>query len=318
MKKFFKYFFGILLALFLILFSFPYFYPVKGEVLNVSSKPYEQSRYAKINDIYIHYREWKSNVDSVRGNVLLIHGFSGSTFSWRNNVDTLVHSGYNVVAVDVPPFGYSSREEISHSISFNSMLIWKLLDSLNDEKWIVVGHSMGAAVAGGMAAMRPKRTQKVVFVDGVFYGTKLDQQPSLFGRMLSSGPVKRLVEFISWRWVYNYSKFNDLLYSAYSKQPDSLAVQGYLEPFKIKGSASAILDLTKSIEVQNLEVDSIKSPVLVIWGDKDSWIPIEAGMKFHEKYPKTEMKVIKGAGHCSMESNAIEFNSMLVNFISAK
>src|SRR5689334_18053527 len=48
--------------------------------------------------------------------VLLLHGFGGLTFSWRNNIDALAEAGYHVVAFDRPPFGLTEkRTDIDYS-----------------------------------------------------------------------------------------------------------------------------------------------------------------------------------------------------------
>lgn len=302
-----------------MLFTLPYAFSIQEFTPENNFKPFPESHFVKIEGIKIHYREWITASDSAKGNVLLIHGFSGSTFSWRKNIDTLVHAGYHVVAVDVPPFGFSSREKkVNHSVSANALLLWKLADSLNNKQWIIAGHSMGASIAGAMAAMHPDKTAKLILVDGTFGDVEKSNKVNFLGWLVSTGPVKRLAEVIAKKKFYNYEKFKELLTSAYAKEPDSLAIVGYLEPFKIKRTASAILELSRSKEIQSLKLSDITGPILVVWGSKDTWIPIEAWRNFIKKYPSAKFEVIEGAGHCSMETNSNEFNKLMINFISVR
>ena len=281
-----------------------------------NDKPFENSHYATIDGVLIHYRVWNASENS-KGHILLIHGFSGSTFTWRNNVDTLVQLGYHIVALDLPPFGFSSKAKgINHSITADASLFWKLADSLSNEKWIVVGHSMGASIAGAMAALRGERTEKLIMVDGYFAGTKKSKKSIFKGMFISSAPMKGMANLIASKYYYNYQKFKELLSSAYSQEADSAAVEGYLRPFKTKGTTSAILDLAKAYEVTTLSFADVKTPSMLFWGSNDKWIPIANAEKFMAKYPHVKYAIIKGAGHCSMETHSQEFNRLFTEFIA--
>ncbi len=319
MRKIVKISFIVVLVLLSNLLILPYGFSITKFEIKDDFKPFAESKFATINGVRIHYREWNSGKDTVKGNILLIHGFSGSTFSWRKNIDTLVKEGYHVVAADVPPFGYSTKQKrINHSTSSNALVIWKLADSLNTGKWIIAGHSMGAAIAGAMAAMYPDRTENLILVDGTFGGTEKSDKIGFTNWLISSGPIKRLAEVIGRHYFYNHKKFKKLLASAYAQEPDSISVEGYMKPFQQKRMASAILESSRSHEIQTLLLSDIKAPVLVIWGSKDTWIPIETRNNFMNKYPTATFKVIEGAGHCSMETHSDEFNKLIIDFISNK
>lgn len=287
-----------------------------GSLLAQEDKPFENSHYATIDGVLIHCRVWNASENS-KGHIFLIHGFSGSTFSWRNNVDTLVQLGYHIVALDVPPFGFSSKAKgINHSITANAALFWKLADSLSHEKWILVGHSMGATIAGAMATIRNDRTEKLIMVDGYFTGTKKSKKSIFKGMFISSTLMKGMANLIASKYYYNFTKFKELLSSAYSQEADSAAVEGYLKPFKTKGTTSAILDLARAYEISSLSFAVVKSPSMLIWGSNDKWIPIANAEKFIEKHPHIKYTIIKAAGHCSMETHSQAFNRLFTEFIA--
>ena len=314
MRKLIKILLLVIMFLLFILFLFPYFLPL-SETTADTKFPFKESHYINVNNVELHYREWKP--DSVKGNIMLIHGFSGSTFSWRKNTDTLVKCGYRVVAVDLPPFGYSSRQKgINHSSSYNAALLWKLADTLGGKNWILVGHSMGASVAGAMAAMRPSNTSKLVLVDGAFGGTTKQKRASFSGWIISSGPIKRLAEFVANKKFFTYKKIKELLESAYSGPADSLDVVGYLAPFKIKKTASGIMEMGRAYEVESLSLNALTMPTIAIWGKNDKWIPLKSGEQFIKKKTDAELFVIDGAGHCPMETHSSEFNKTLIRFLN--
>lgn len=291
--------------------------PVEEGTLAPGSKPFSQSRFTSINGVKIHYCEWQPVDKACIGNIMLIHGFSGSSYSWRKNIDALVQAGYHVVAPDVPPFGYSGKDEgVNHSASANALLLWELAHQLApNSSWALMGHSMGASVAGAMAAVHPREVKKVILVDGPFTRSKKTEEFNFTGKLVACGPVKRLAEVVAKINFYNYAKFNDLLTSAYGCRPDSEDVVNYLAPFKIKGMASAILEMGKYGEVLELNPDSIASPVLVVWGKEDAWIPLETGKKFMKQFPRFEMRIFENAGHCPMETKSDSFNRTVLDFL---
>lgn len=285
------------------------------------SKPFPESNFVRIDGVNYHYRFFRSSADSASGNMLFIHGFSGSTFSWRSNVDFFSAQGYNVLLVDMPAFGYSDRStDVDYSVSSNALRIWALLDSVDRGNWTIIGHSMGANVAGAMASLKPSLTEAVVFVDGGFFGIKGSGLLSRFvGSILSSRIIKRWAEYLAINRFYNYEKFEDLLSSAYGQRADSISVQGYMNPFiEVQGTASSILEMASAREMLDISPERISSPQLIIWGDHDSWIPPGTAAKMKGIFPSAQVLFINGSGHCPMETHSQAFNDGLLRFLEKK
>ncbi|MEO0471940.1 MAG: alpha/beta fold hydrolase [Bacteroidota bacterium] len=129
-------------------------------IAQTDTLPFSNSHFTHIASLRVHYREWPP-IGPEQGRILLIHGFCCNTFSWRNNVQRLQEAGLRVVAIDLPPFGFSDRRSrINHSPSLQAQLSWRLLDQIDSlrQPWLLMGHSMGAAVAGAMSVDRPKQS----------------------------------------------------------------------------------------------------------------------------------------------------------------
>ena len=302
----------------LVLFcTLPYFFAVNDAVVNESKLPFSNSHLIKINNELIHYRTYHAAGDSIKGNILLIHGFCGSTFSWRKNADTLAGNGYNVVAVDLPGFGYSDRSPgLNHSATFNAQLLWQLLDTIHQGNWILAGHSMGAGTALAMASLHPEKTEKLILVDGAYSNSR--GSSGAFGYLLTSGPVKRWAEVLGHRYFFNTTKIHQLLASAYSSAPDSDAVNGYLAPLMLKNTASDILDLATSKEISNVNLETLKMPVLSVWGKDDKWVPYNKSQKYLEPLTALKTVMLDSAGHCPMETQRAAFNTNLLTFLNSK
>ncbi|MEL6674034.1 MAG: alpha/beta hydrolase [Bacteroidota bacterium] len=284
-------------------------------------KPFPNSAFLTVDELSLHHRQWKQPDSLRRGYVLLVHGFCGSTFSWRNTVPALLEQGYEVLAVDVPPFGYSDRAtRVNHAPSYQAKLLWGLIKQLypaDEPKWHVVGHSMGASIVGAMTSARPAKVRGLILVDGTI--TYVEDGLEGWREMLVRSRIAKGGAEIAGRlYFFHYGRIKKILTTAYSQEPDSAAIVGYLEPLKIKKTASGIFDLTGySEDIFPFSYLDIKQPVLMIWGEKDQWIPIGQGKKQAEKMETADLVVLPGAGHCPMETHGDTFNRFVLSWLKA-
>ncbi len=287
---------------------------------DIPDKPFENSHFVVIDSVRIHYRIWNAELKSPKGKILLIHGFCGSTFCWRYNTDTLAASGYKVVAVDLPGFGYSQRSVVlNQSHSNRGKLIWKLLEQLdaNDTmKWNIVGHSMGGGTAEAVALMNPGRTKSLTILDGMIFITNDNVTLNIVG--LVNHPIykKMLLSYTEHSYL-SFNNFRRELKGTYGFLPDSLTVMGYWEPLQIEGTAETVVNLlANSHEIENLDAKDLSHlPVMVIWGKKDHTIRLRNGKKLKRAVPSIELRVIPNAHHMAMETHPAIFNEMLVEFL---
>ncbi|MHB8961725.1 MAG: alpha/beta fold hydrolase, partial [Saccharofermentanales bacterium] len=214
----------IIAGIFLILNVLPYLIPVtRAQALD--RMPFTDSRSASVAGIRLHYRIVEPAVSSeepkTEGAILFVHGFGGSTFSWRSNAQYFADRGYFVVSVDLPGFGFSDRSRgIVHSQEQRAQLLWTLLDRigesdpfiLNDAKWILAGHSMGGGTVTAMAAQKPERTACLIYADAAVL-TENSKKNILF----DYPPVQRWTEVIARHFFFKEGRISKLLESAYGR-----------------------------------------------------------------------------------------------------
>ncbi len=280
------------------------------------SLPFANSHFTDIGGMTIHYRLFEP-FKELKGNIIFIHGFAASTFSWRKNMDYFAEKGYRVVAVDMPGYGFSEKQRpVDHSHESRSKLVWELLDSISDQQWILVGHSMGGGTAGYMAAMFPCRTEKLVIANGLFGRMQRTLGRTLGGYLLRFPVFFHMIEGMGKAFYINYERFEPLLSSAYGKQADSCAVKGYVEPFETEGSSVAVFEtFLRGFDKTTPDPNKIDMPVLLIWGENDTWVPVEAGHKLNSSLRNSKMEVIPHAGHNPMETHPELFNEILLDFL---
>ncbi len=96
--------------------------------------------------------------------VVLFHGTAAWSELWRHTSDVLAAAGFHVIALDLPPFGFSDRPG-SYTRQDQAARISDVLDMLKAEPAIIVGHSFGAGAATELAMRYPDRARALVLVD---------------------------------------------------------------------------------------------------------------------------------------------------------
>lgn len=314
-KKILKWALIVLVAIFVFVSVFPYLIPIhEGESFMARRDYFPNSQIDEFDGIWVHYRVFEP-IGATKGNFLLIHGFSGSTFSWRKNVEFLQNKGFRVLCVDLPAFGYSDRLPTwNHSVENRANLLWKIAEKIDNEgSWLIAGHSMGAGVALAMGQMKPEKTQKIFCIDGLFAQRKNTNLGSL---LLAYPPLQRWAEVVLQKHYTKKVNFKELLKSAYAQEPTDEDVEGYLAPMLVRGTATAILSSFNANSDFEMNYSALQEKIVVVWGTADRWIPLSSAQNWHQKYPQIPLETIEAAGHCPMETHTQAFHLILDKYLS--
>jgi len=302
-------------TLFFILFPFP----VKSasERNKIEELLFENSHFMMIEEVELHYRIWQPTDYPPTGNILLLHGLGGSTFSWRSAAPYLAESGYLVLAVDLPGFGLSQRKPaVKQSHENRANLVWSLLENLDiTGSWHLVGHSMGGGVVTAMALQRPFDTETLTLVNGSIGSGGRRIFSILFQFSLVRNFSGRVIE----RFFLTRKRIKSFLTSAYGRKPTPEEVDGYYQPLKLEDT---YLTLTGLLRRYQSDVDlakrvlEINIPTLCLWGKEDEWVSVSEGEELTEKIPDARLVIIDEAKHCPMETHPELFSENLIDFLS--
>lgn len=103
------------------------------------------------HDATIHVSTWGPG----EGRTLLFtHGMAAWGGLWRDTAERLAMEGYRVVAVDLPPFGFSERPA-DLSRTAQAARLADVIEALELDRPLVVGHSYGGGVAAELMLRRP-------------------------------------------------------------------------------------------------------------------------------------------------------------------
>ncbi len=230
--------------------------------------------------------------------LVFIHG-SGSNHSMWSHQYAKLRKRYNVFALDLPGHGRSSGSG-ENKVENYARAVKALLDELKLARPVIVGHSLGAAIALQMALLYPQEIAGIVPVGG---GITMPVNPLVFAGLKTNS-----AETIDLICKFSLAKENRAKLLAPLQK--SLA-QANIEVLQGDLAACDALDLTA-------EIVKINIPVFVICGDNDKMTPSALSGELGAKISGAKLCFIEGAGHMPMLEKPEIFNEELTKFIETK
>lgn len=240
--------------------------------------------------------------------VILVHGFGGDKLNWHSFAKQLTGQ-YHVIALDLPGFGESTRlPEASYGYPQQVERLHAFIQKLNLSKIHLAGNSMGGAICGIYAARHPEEVASLTLIDtaGV-----VEPQKSEFARLLRQG-VNPL--------VVKEPEDYDRLLAFVAHTPQDIP-----EPFKTwlaqdavaRGpfNAQIFLQILEHFNLLERELENIKVPVLMIWGDSDRVIDPSCVQVLEQKIKDTRTVIIKDCGHMPMTEKPEETARAFLDFL---
>lgn len=118
--------------------------------------------------------------------IVLLHGFDDSKEVWLETAKQLTPH-FHLIIPDLPGWGESTRHpDGNYDIDAQTARLQAFVQALALQRFVLVGHSMGGAIAGAYAAEHPEHVSELALVDA--FGLKMKETPfirdSLAGRNL--------------------------------------------------------------------------------------------------------------------------------------
>lgn len=275
----------------------------------------EAQRYPAGTPFRAQYRTIDSTrlrmIDSGRGTaVVFIHGIGASMYTWRKTLPPLAAAGYRVVAIDNRGFGFSDKPAHGYRNAEYVHLVVALLDSLHISSAVLVGHSMGGAIAAEVALTHPDRVRGLVLIDAAGYGVRW---PGIL--KVARWP------FVGWivtpfRGRAATGRIVRSTYADPSKVTEA-DVDQYYAPVLDPGYARALRGVLREFRFDTLvgHLGGLQTPTLVLWGDADRWIPVGDGVRLARELPRGAFVVVPRTGHAAPEESPDEVNRLLLEFL---
>lgn len=119
------------------------------------------------HDIRMAYMDAPAQGQPNGKTVVLLHGMNWYAEYWAETMERLTAAGYRVVAPDQVGFGRSSKPIMPYSLHDHMANTRAILDELDIDRAVILGHSMGGAMATRFAFSYPEITEKLVLVNPI-------------------------------------------------------------------------------------------------------------------------------------------------------
>ncbi len=249
--------------------------------------------------------------------VVLLHGWGCSAYAWRFIAPALVVAGYRTIAIDLRGHGLSDRPGDPAKYTRDAMVdhLAATLDVLDVSCAPIVAHSMGGAVAMGLALRTPERVQQLALFGAVGFGV-VDRAawtqllpPSLTGALLPT----RIP-----RWAVKFA----LQHSRGERgMSDEDEVDEYWAPTQFPAFLNAMRLLLHGFTWSPwtpTELAGVRQPLLLMFGDKDPVVrPQQVVPTLARSLRTATLEVAQGAGHVVPEERPEWALGHLLPFLGA-
>jgi pimeloyl-ACP methyl ester carboxylesterase len=272
----------------------------------------DRSAFAEVDGLRVHYQEFGDPTAPV---MLLIHGYSASTFTWKTSAPMLAEEGFRVIAVDLIGFGFSSKPGwFDYTIHSQARVIERFMDRLGIGSALVVGSSYGGAVAAMLTLDYPERVSRLVLVDAVCNDEALNNPLVPLVRMPFLGEL--LGAFLVDSKAFVRSRMRTSMARGNHHLITEARVNGVHRPLHAADGHNSMLHSVRNWNAQRIEHDAhlIAQPVLLVWGEEDIVIPPHNGRNLHRLIPDSRLVMFKNCGHVPHEECSADFVKVVSEF----
>lgn len=278
--------------------------------------PFENSRYWECGDYKLHYRIEEAKGEE-KAKVVILHGF------WLNNtfydelVEELTDKGLTCYRVDLPDFGWSTKETAGINYVPSKELIRDMLADLDDGSgFVLYGHSMGGSVAMEVAAMDEGHVKALVLNAPMFMRNSNDKQaerftsPQMVGLLTKEAnlikhlkrPIKLFMYLMTWDGKYA-RKFD---------------VKRFTKPFEDPNAGAALGFFTGHVKTPKVKFlkKNLNVPTQYVAAERDLFVNGRTRKKIRKALPKDhDFKKMNNGGHCFPQDKAEKAAKYMVKFL---
>jgi pimeloyl-ACP methyl ester carboxylesterase len=175
-----------------------------------------------------------------------------------------------------------------------------LVDTLNLDRFVLVGHSMGGAVAWTFAATRPDRVSQLILVDAAGYPRPTGEAPLAIrlARMPVVGDIG--IYFKPERLVRR--SLSEVYADPAMVTPER--IRRYADLQRFPGNREATLQRARTQEpLDPTPLKRLDVPTLILWGGKDRWVPTADAFRFQGDIKGAELEIFEALGHNPMDED---------------
>jgi pimeloyl-ACP methyl ester carboxylesterase len=254
--------------------------------------------------------------------IVLIHGITSDSSTWRRVMPYLARR-FTVIAPDLIGHGHSAKPRGDYSLGAHASAVRDLLVALGHDRATFVGHSLGGGIAMQLSYQFPERCERLVLVDSgglgrevslllraaTLPGSELALPLLAAARMLDAGRLAgsllRRVGLRAGTDIEEMAKGHATLGDAGARAAFLDSLRSVVGPGGQRVNASNRLYLAEQL------------PLLLIWGEHDSLIPVSHGRGAHSQLRGSRLEVFAESGHFPQLDEPERFLHVLSDFIDS-
>jgi pimeloyl-ACP methyl ester carboxylesterase len=247
---------------------------------------------------------------------VFVHGLGGQ---WQNFLENIPRAAQErrVIALDLPGFGLTPMPREKITIPGYGRCVDALCEKLSLGRVDIVGNSMGGYVAAEVAIQFPERIDQLILVSAAgISSANIARRPILLLGLIATAIVS--YGAIRLREIAVRPKSRHFALALVARYPSLLRADLAYEAF-FKGAGKPGFDdaLRASLEYDFRDrLPEIRQPTLIVWGEKDSVIPVADAAEFERLIPDSRKVVMRDTGHISMAERPQAFNDLMMEFLA--
>lgn len=253
--------------------------------------------------------------------VLLLHGFPQTSWSWRAQLAALGDAGYRAVAPDQRGYSPGARPAEVERYGIPSLVsdVLAIADALGGDRFHLVGHDWGAAVAWQVAGRHQDRVRSLTILSV--------PHPKAFGRALAGeggsdqSTRSSYIDFFRSDEAADTFTQNggDGLRNMFAMTGLTEDVQPYIDVLLQPGAMQGALNWYRAASLTDVDdLGEITMPTLFVWSTEDPALGPDAA-RWTEQYVSGpyRFEIFEGVGHWIAESEPDRLNALLLEHVAA-
>jgi len=253
--------------------------------------------------------------------LLFVHGLGSNLSLWRDHIDQFPK--YRVLALDLPGFGLSDKEDVPATMPFFANTVAGFLDAVDVETATYVGVSMGGQIGLHVALNHEDRLDRLVLTSPAGIETFTEQDANAIRSMMSAEGIMASSDAQVMQSVaLNFHEFTDD-HAWLVEQRHAVADRADF-PAYAEANARAVAGMLDGAVYD--QIGGIDVPTLVLFGAGDKLIPNRflhpdqlpetIAESAREAMPEAEVELIEDAGHLVMVERPDRFKERVRQFLS--
>jgi len=254
-------------------------------------------RFVEVDGAKVHYVE--------RGEgppILMIHGLGGQLHHMLRPLMEEFGEGYRLIAMDRPGSGYSTRPDGKADLASQARFIARFMERLGLERALLVGHSLGGAIALRTALDHPQKVAGLALVAPLTGA--LGEVPPQFGLLAIRSPLLRWLVSRTVAVPASVRHGQATLDFVFGPQrpPADYAVAGGamvgLRPSHFVATSEDLMAVHGDRTDRVSRYGEIKVPVGILYGDADRVLDVDQhGRALVGQIGDFELEILEGVGH---------------------